>query len=301
MNNKYIVVLAGSPRGGKATWNSLIKNVLQPLDADLAICLADDALDETLLKDTAKYIWTFEEPKNWKDYYSNNFSGTNWLDYFLLGTKNGMAGGIDDNPGSGSIVCALKNIIHKNYLDILEKYDYVIYSRFDQFYTDIHPKFSGDHLWIPEGEDYFGVCDRHIIFPSKYSKKYFGICDYINDDESFKNLPKVVNPEAVFLNYLEFTGLEKKIIRINRFNFTSALASDSTRWRVASYKVYFYRNLMMKYPDEFLLSVKTLINKYSLIKNIFTNSRLLINYYYLISRQILGKILKKSPQTNNRV
>ena len=108
MNNKYIVVLAGSPRGGKATWNSLIKNVLQPLDADLAICLAEDALDETLLKDTAKYIWTFEEPKNWKDYYSNNFSGTNWLDYFLLGTKNGMAGGIDDNPGSGSIVCALK-------------------------------------------------------------------------------------------------------------------------------------------------------------------------------------------------
>ena len=58
---------------------------------------------------------------------------------------------------------------------------------------------------------------------------------------------------------------------------------------------------MMKYPDEFLLSVKTLINKYSLIKNIFTNSRLLINYYYLISRQILGKILKKSPQAKNRV
>ena len=296
MNNKYIVVLAGSPRGGAATWNSLIKNVLNPLDADLAICLAEDSLEETHLKDVAKYIWTFDEPENWKDYYSENFSGTNWLNYFLLGVENGMAGGLDDNPGSGSIVCALKNIIHKNYLDILEQYDYVIYSRFDQFYTYKHPKFIGDHLWIPEGEDYFGVCDRHVIFPSKYSEKYFGICDYINGKESIKNLPEVVNPEAVFLNYLEHSGLGEKILRINRFNFTSALASDVTRWRVASYKVYFYKNLMMKYPDEFLLSIETLIKKHSIIMNMLTNTRLVANYYYLITRQKLGKILKRNNQ-----
>jgi len=301
LNNKYIVVLAGSPRGGKATWNSLIKNVLQPLNADLAICLARESLEETHLKNVAKYIWTFEEPENWKEYYVNNFSGTNWLNYFLLGEENGMAGGIDNYSGSGSIVCALKDIIHKNYIDIIENYDYVIYSRFDQFYTDEHPSFTGDHLWIPEGEDYFGVCDRHIIFPAKYSKTYFGICDYINGEESIKNLPKIVNPEAVFLNYLNHSGLGRKITRINRFNFTSALTSDSTRWRVASYKVYFYKNLMMKYPDEFLLSVKTLIDKYSLIKNITVNKRLMGNYYYLIGRQKIGQILNRIRKIKNKV
>ena len=37
MKKKYIVILAGSPRGGDETWNSLYQNVLDPLQADLAL------------------------------------------------------------------------------------------------------------------------------------------------------------------------------------------------------------------------------------------------------------------------
>jgi hypothetical protein len=38
VNKNYLVVLAGSPRGGEKTWESLYKYVLNPLNADLAIC-----------------------------------------------------------------------------------------------------------------------------------------------------------------------------------------------------------------------------------------------------------------------
>ena len=34
---KYLTILTGSPRGGEETWESLYKNVLEPLDSDLAI------------------------------------------------------------------------------------------------------------------------------------------------------------------------------------------------------------------------------------------------------------------------
>ena len=75
-----------------------------------------------------------------------------------------MAGGLDNFSGSGAIVSGLKNIIHENYLSVLKNYEYIIYSRFDQMHTDYHPKFTGKNIWIPEGEDYFGICDRHSIF-----------------------------------------------------------------------------------------------------------------------------------------
>ena len=37
--SKYLVVLAGSPRGGELTYNSLYRNVVDHLSADLATTL----------------------------------------------------------------------------------------------------------------------------------------------------------------------------------------------------------------------------------------------------------------------
>ena len=38
MGNDYLTILAGNPRGGEQTWESLNKFVLSPLNSDLAIC-----------------------------------------------------------------------------------------------------------------------------------------------------------------------------------------------------------------------------------------------------------------------
>ena len=73
--------------------------------------------------------------------------------------------------------------------------------------------------------------------------------------------------------------LEEYIERIDRFQFTSALDSDPTRWRKAEYKVYLSGGLFMKYPDEFIDSV---YNQFKLkgIKYIFFHPVISINYLW---------------------
>ena len=45
----YLIILAGSPRGGEETWNSMYKYVKEPLNADLAICCSDRWNQDTSL------------------------------------------------------------------------------------------------------------------------------------------------------------------------------------------------------------------------------------------------------------
>lgn len=296
---KYLIVITGSPRGGRASWESLINNVKNPLMADLALCYGDQFELPSILKENLDYDWKFKEPKNWRTYFEENFSGT-WEEFFLLGSDRGMAGGIDKNTGSGAIVSGLKDIVLRNHLEILKKYEYIIHTRFDQMYTDIHPSFEGDNIWIPEGEDYFGVCDRHAIFPSVYARQYFGVCNFIDDKNVYKDPPSIVNPESVFHNNLIYNKLENKVKRIPRFQFTASSNDDTTRWRKAIYRVYFRRNLLIKYPDEFIISIKNYIDLNGLLKVLNNNFIFYINYKYINLRRFLGFLKGKliKPKQN---
>jgi len=288
-NKKYLILLSGSPRGGEKAWKSLIKYVKNPLSADLAISYGDNFEIPNILKENVTYDWKFTEPENWTDYYEKEYKGT-WKQFLLLGKDLGMAGGLDNNSGSGAIVSALKDIIYKNYLETVIKYEYIIHTRFDQLYVDYQNDFSGDNIWIPEGEDYFGICDRFAVFPSIYAKEYFSICEYIDSPKSLNNPPKNVSPESVLLENLKSNKLEDKIIRIKRNHLTVALDSDSTRWRHAKYKIYFFGKTLMKYPDEFIKSISNINEKNGFIMLLLTRPVLTINYLYLLLRRLLGKI-----------
>ena len=288
-SNKYLILLSGSPRGGEKAWESLIKFVKEPLSADLAISYGDNFKIPNILKENITYDWKFTEPENWIDYFAKEYKGT-WKEFLLLGKDLGMAGGLDNNSGSGAIVSALKDIIYKNYLEIVVKYEYIIHTRFDQLYVDFQDDFSGDYIWIPEGEDYFGICDRFAVFPSKYAKEYFSICQYIDSPESLSNAPENVSPESVLIENLKFNKLEDKIIRFKRNHLTVALDSDGTRWRQAKYKIYFFGKTMMKYPDEFIDSISNIKEKYGFIRLVLTRPVLTFNYLYLLLRRLLGKL-----------
>ena len=86
--------------------------------------------------------------------------------YFDTGVDTGLY-------TSGSVHFVFKDIILKNYLKILKSYKFIIYTRFDQKYTDFHPDGVENKILIPKGEDYFGICDRHALFPSNFSEKFF--------------------------------------------------------------------------------------------------------------------------------
>ena len=58
------------------------------------------------LKDNCDYDWMFSEEDNWKKYFEKELNN-DWKEFFK-GKKYGMAGGIDNNTGSGAIVSGLK-------------------------------------------------------------------------------------------------------------------------------------------------------------------------------------------------
>tara|TARA_Y100000741_G_scaffold239963_1_gene183717 strand:+ start:121 stop:1005 length:885 start_codon:yes stop_codon:yes gene_type:complete len=280
----YLVILAGSPRGGEDTWSSLYKYVVDYLDADLAICCSDKWDQDISLFNKAKYKWIFPEFENYFNYYDSNFNGT-WKKYFETGLDTGLY-------TSGSVHFVFKDMILRNYLNILESYKFIIYTRFDQKYTDFHPKGKENKILIPEGEDYFGICDRHALLPSTFSKDFLNICNYVNSKESFNDIGDFNNCETTFKQHMVREKLIKYIERYNRSQFTASLHGEHTNWRIAKYKLYLFKNLMMKYPTEFIDSMTNLIRHKGILYVLSNELRLLINYYYLAFRKQLGKLKK---------
>lgn len=280
----YLVILAGSPRGGESTWKSLYKYVLEHLNADLAICCSDKWNQEISLFKKAKYKWVFPEFNNYLEYYKENFPN-NSIEYLKTGFDTGLY-------TSGSVHFVFKDIVLRNYIDILESYKFVIYTRFDQKYTDFHPLGIENKILIPEGEDYFGICDRHAMFPSKFSKQFLSICEFIDTAEILDN-HKFNNCETTFKEHLNKVNLIDSVSRYSRRQFTSSLKGEHTNWRVAKYKMYLFKNLMIKYPDEFLSSLNNLINDRGVIYTMMNEFKLLLNYLYLILRIKFGELKRK--------
>lgn len=283
---KYLIVLAGSPRGGKKTWNSLIENVLDHLDADLAICTTDNFyIKNNVLYKRASYKWIMDNPKKFEDYYEKYFYGY-WKKYLKKGKGLGLF-------ESGKIHFALKDFVYRFHQETLNKYEYIIYSRFDQFHFTKHPDFNEDKLYIPEGEDYFGYCDRHVIFKSINSEKYFSIIDFIDSEKAFKNLPKYMNCESVYKSHLIEVGLDSKIERYKRTSFTVALKNEPTNWRIPTYKIFFSKNLMIKYPDEFKQTVRNYLTKFKFRNLLTKNLNIILYYFYLTIRNHVGHFFNR--------
>ncbi len=283
-SNKYLVILGGSPRGGELAWKSLYKYVTDHLEADLAICTGKKWIKNQSFVKKAKYKWIFDEPDDWLNYYKEN-KIQNWQNAFNL--PNG-AGLIE----SGLIHFAIKDIIRKNYIEIVKEYDYVIFTRFDQLYVDYHIRGFEGNVIIPSGEDYFGLHDRHIVFPSKLAEKYFGIMNYFTSNyKSFEHLD-YVNCEIVNKYHLESFLNTQNIVRSKRFQFTVANKDDPTNWRKAKIKLRLIKDLYLKYPDEFLDSLKNYLDIFHLKKLDFNSLVFIFNFYLRNLRIKLSAKLK---------
>ena len=281
---KYLTVLIGHPRGGEKTWHSLYENVVEPLNSDLAILTGKKWIHDQSFVHKSKYLWVFDEPDDWFSYYEEKFTG-NWKKYFELGKDTGLY-------NSGSIHFALKNILLDDYINDLKEYEQIIFTRFDQFYLNKHSEFSKDFIWIPEGEDYFGLCDRHAVVPNKYIEQYLDIVSFIDGSESLKFDDELLNCEVTYKNHLASANLIEKVNRFKRTQFTVSIDGDKNNWRIPVYKINYFNGIYLKYPDEFIASFKN-ITKFEKFKiTLSKNFRLLTYYYYLEIRRKLGKVKK---------
>ena len=98
------------------------------------------------------------------------------------------------------------------------------------------------------GEDYFGINDRHAVLNTSYIEKYLDICSFIDnlDEEGLDEI--YLNCETIYKMQLENYDLLDKVQRIKRFQFTSALESDFTRWRIPKYGMLLDKKIKDKIP-----------------------------------------------------
>lgn len=283
---KTLTIIMGDLRGGSQTWNSFKKHLIDYLDSDLALIFENSQnIDKNLLFNLARFKWTVPYKNNWDEYFLSEYS-ENIIKNFLIGSKTSFAGGIKNNPGSGARLFGFRDILYKNYLDIIESYEQIILTRSDFFYVDNHPKLPNDCIWIPEGEDYGGIQDGLNIFPSKHSKKILSICESLEKNKFNLIEMRTVSPETVLKEHYINTGLIKIVKRYPRVQFSVATKNDTTNWSKAHYNTFFMSSLRIKYPSQFM-------NIYKNNKNFSKKLVNKINYKFIIFQIKLYKKISK--------
>ncbi|MEB3334840.1 MAG: hypothetical protein VKP70_07630 [Cyanobacteriota bacterium] len=175
---KCLVVILSETRAFDLTFQSFYDHLLKPLDADLALCVAENDAEQTLnpFYQHATYVWTYPEPKDWStalDYAQDcdSIVGQDWRQ--LFGIHGNFLGGLNDHngrvAGSGGISMFFRWYLKRCLLKepgLLDHYHRYVVTRSDFMYLVPHyPLTNLDpaQLWLPLGEDYHGYTDRHII------------------------------------------------------------------------------------------------------------------------------------------
>lgn len=260
---KVIVVVIGTIRGGVDAWNSLIKHVLKPFNADLALFTAKTS-ENTVLHDFAKFDWSFEDP-DWTTELGRvcrecGLNEDSWHNTARRTSYESLWGGIELDgqllKGSGAIIMILRDMLLSK-LSILKQYDKIIIARSDNLYFFDHPQLTDADIDIPIGEDWWGITDRHHVVDSCIIETYLCTAKWLIQNMDFveNSIKKHHNPEQLLALY--FKTLSFKIRRSTRCMASVSLKDDFTRWKVATVPVPGYDNLFFKYPHEYFSHIKS--------------------------------------------
>lgn len=257
----------GNARGGEPTWNTMYKHLLTPLNADLALLFGKVEEKTSSLYKNAKYVWEIEEYKNWRTFYED-YNLTNILQWVPYIRSEGLGGGVDDNRGSGLIIFAFRHFLKTHYKEILKQYDRIILSRSDFYYIDDHPELDINKFYVIEGEDYYGISDRHHIFNKDMIDDSLSILEFLNNNDnkhkvmSYHGLFNVINPEMVIKVHFEDNGILKQLDYFRRVQFTVRHSQDQTRWSTGS-AISEFPGFYLKYPEEYYLAIKRYKEKFN--------------------------------------
>lgn len=259
---KVIVVVIGTIRGGVDAWNSLIKHVLQPLNADLA--LFTSRTEKTILHEVAKYDWSFDDP-DWTTELQRicrecGLHENAWHNSAKRTSYESLWGGVvlDGQllKGSGTLIMILRDMLLTK-LSVLKQYDKIIITRSDHMYFFDHPQLTDADIDIPLGEDWWGTTDRHHVVDSSIIETYLCIVKWWMQNIDFveKYIERHHNPEQLFAIF--FKTLSLNILRSPRCMVSVALKEDFTRWKVATVLVPGFDDLYLKYPHEYFSHIRT--------------------------------------------
>jgi len=267
---KTLVCIINQTRSLNLTLSSLKKHVIDPLQADLCFAIGvneNEKEDENTLKE-AKYLFTHPEPEDYLEAFefANKSGNDDWKK--LLDLHGNWLGGIkhEKQCGCGAIFMfyrwfLLNNLKKQN---IIEDYDRFIITRSDYYYVDYLKleDINLEKIYIPEGEDYLGLNDRHMIVPRKYLEKSLNflndvfeqpssLYDELKNDKTVNLVDHGINNERHLMFMMKKNGLFDKIERFPLSMYTVRSDKDKTRWSGGVYSN--FHKMYIKYTGEYHL------------------------------------------------
>jgi hypothetical protein len=200
---RTLIVVLGETRAHELTFALFKQNLMDRLDADLALCVGDNAREtHNPFYDHAKYVWKYKDPEDWADAYKEFAPGKNV--YALLDLPDQWFGGIRhptlQQEGIGSLLIVFREFLRRQLEaeGLYGKYDWFVLTRSDFIWPVMHPGlelFSPEHLYLPDGERYRGYTDRHAMVPRKHFRQFMEVARATFDEpEELALRMKAVSP-----------------------------------------------------------------------------------------------------------
>ena len=178
-----MIVVLGETRAHELTFPMFKTNLMDRLDADLALCVGDNAREtHNPFYDHAKYVWKYKDPGDWADAYKEFAPGKNV--YALLDLPDQWFGGIRhptfQQQGIGALLIVFREFLRRRLEaeGLYDKYDWFVLTRSDFMWPVMHPGielFSPQHLYVPDGERYRGYTDRHALVPRRHFRQFMEV------------------------------------------------------------------------------------------------------------------------------
>lgn len=275
--NHTLVVVVGSLRGGEKAWTSLVRHVLAPNRADLALMLSVPRDHQrhlnisSTLKMRAKYIWHVPQPApDWAaalDKISQRETGrvTDWRRVALANAKNCFMGPLKLNGTrclcSGAIQYTMRYWLKHRMrtLQLHSRYGRFVFTRSDHLYAcdeDLHT-LAPQYVWVPKGEDARGgLCDRHVVCSSRHVYACLALIDdLIRQPARYANWRG--NQEMWWRLRLWEVGLLPYLRRSPRVQFMVGVATDDSTWAHPSKEAEPLFHTHIKWPAEYVDARRT--------------------------------------------
>jgi hypothetical protein len=200
---RTLIVVLGETRAHELTFTLFKKNLMDRLDADLALCVGDNAREgRNPFYDHAKYVWKYKDPVDWADSYKEFAPGKNV--YALLELPDQWFGGIHhptlQQAGVGALLIVFREFLRRKLEaeGLYDKYDWFVLTRSDFIWPVMHPGlefFSPEHLYLPDGERYRGYTDRHAMVPARFFRPFMDVARAtFEEPEELAKRMKAVSP-----------------------------------------------------------------------------------------------------------
>ena len=261
---KTLVAVVGTTRAWELTWESFSANVLDELGADLALCIGDRDERPNPFYERAKHVWTVEEPDDWADAYDLAVGDSRWR--ALLRRGDHLLGGVrgtHPQPGAGALTIYMRWSLKRSLegAGLIGDYDWLVLTRSDFVWPLPHPDprlLSERHIYAFDGEQWGGICGRHLVVHRHFAERLLGVYDPVFTDPvglrgqldraSVAAGWKLVNLERFQAARFRELGLMRRLRYLPYVPFIVRAPGGPTGWKTGVLDD--ERGFYVKYPSE---------------------------------------------------